>query len=240
MIFKILFINLLTLIRVIGTIILIPLYTNYGAKIVGITSLICYATDSIDGIFARHFKASTFFGALFDGIADKLFTIVNFIILYMITPYAIIPIVIEILIVLVQLFKFNKRLNIQSNIIGKFKVWVLAFCVVLTFLVSDINSISFINESIKTWVLSINTDLLYLCLLLPAIIMEFLTLLSYIYEIYYYKEKREVEIKKEIVKGENKKKKSFIRHLKDFWFNPEFYLEHKDDNNLRDLRKDTK
>ena len=87
-------VNFLTLIRLIGTIILIPLYNMFGGKVVGITSFFCYLTDSIDGILARRWKVSTFFGAIFDGVADKLFTITNFIILYLITPYALIPIII--------------------------------------------------------------------------------------------------------------------------------------------------
>ena len=89
---KLIIINMLTLIRVIGTIILIPIYQNFGGMYVGVLAFICYLTDSIDGILARKWKASTFFGALFDGVADKLFTLVNFIVLYLITPYALIPI----------------------------------------------------------------------------------------------------------------------------------------------------
>ena len=101
MVLKLIIINLLTLIRVIGTIILVPIYQTYGGYYVSILALICYLTDSIDGILARKLNACTFFGSLFDGTADKLFTIMNFIVLYLITPYAIIPIVIEFLIVLV-------------------------------------------------------------------------------------------------------------------------------------------
>ena len=80
MLAKLLIVNLLTLIRVIGTGVLIPIYKLKGGLIAGIFSLVCYLTDSVDGILARHWKVSTFFGALFDGIADKLFTIVNFIV----------------------------------------------------------------------------------------------------------------------------------------------------------------
>ena len=115
---KLIIINMLTLIRVIGTIVLIPIYQNYGGMYVGILALICYLTDSIDGILARKWGASTFFGALFDGVADKLFTIVNFIVLYLITPYALIPILFEIAIIVIQFLKFALKLNVKSNIIG--------------------------------------------------------------------------------------------------------------------------
>lgn len=230
-------VNFLTLIRVIGTIILIPLYNNFGGKVVGITSFFCYLTDSIDGILARHWKVSTFFGAIFDGFADKLFTIINFIILYLITPYALIPIIIEVFIVIVQAFKFNRNLNVQSNIIGKSKVWVLAATVVLTFLISDINNINFLSLNFKEMIMSIPNNALYLYLLGPAIIMEILTLLSYIFEFCFPKN---IEIltnkspKITVPKLSFKERKEYIKKV---WLDPEFYEKHKNDTNLRDLSK---
>jgi len=234
---KLIIVNFLTLIRIIGCIILIPLYNVFGGKIVGITSLLCYLTDSIDGILARSWKVSTFFGAIFDGVADKLFTIVNFIILYLITPYALIPIIIEILIVLVQMFKFSRNLNIQSNIIGKSKVWILAFSVVLTFFVSDINSLNFISLELKEWVLSIPSSTLYLWLLAPTIVMELLTLFSYMFEICFPKNIEIITTKKEKIKNPKLSYNERKDYLKNVVFSPEFYEQHKNDTNLRDLRK---
>lgn len=234
---KLIIVNFLTLIRIIGCIILIPLYNIYGGKVVGITSLICYLTDSIDGILARGWKVSTFFGAIFDGIADKLFTIVNFIILYLITPYALIPIIVEILIVLVQSFKFSRNLNIQSNIIGKSKVWILAMSVVLTFFVSDINNLTFVSLTIKEWILSVPSSTLYLWLLIPTIIMELLTLFSYMFEICFPKNIEIITTKKEKVKNPKLSYKERKEYFKNVVFSPEFYEKHKNDTNLRDLRK---
>lgn len=234
---KLIIVNLLTLIRIIGTIVLIPLYNSLGGKIVGIVSFFCYLTDSIDGILARKWHVSTFFGAVFDGISDKLFTIINFIILYLITPYALIPIIIEILIVLVQAFKFSRNLNVQSNIIGKSKVWILAITVVLTFLSSDIESISLLSLEVKNYILDISNKTLYLYLLMPAIIMEVLTLFSYIFEICFPKN-IEILVQKnkkiEIPKLNMEERKEYIKNV---WLNPEFYEKHKDDTNLRDLSK---
>lgn len=234
---KLIVVNLLTLIRIIGTIILIPLYKIFNGKIVGIISFFCYFTDSIDGILARKWHVSTFFGAIFDGFSDKLFTIINFIILYLITPYALIPIIIEILIVLVQTFKYNHNLNVQSNIIGKSKVWILAITVVLTFFCSDIESISIISIEFKNYILNIPNKTLYLYLLMPAIIMEILTLFSYIFEICFPKN-IEILVEKnkkiEMPKLNLEERKEYIKNV---WLNPEFYEKHKDDTNLKDLRK---
>jgi len=234
---KIGIVNFLTLLRLIGTIILIPLYKTFGGKVAGMISFFCYFTDSIDGILARKWKVSTFFGALFDGFADKLFTIINFILLYLITPYALVPIVIEILIVVVQMIKFSCNLNIQSNIVGKAKVWFLALSVVLTFLVSDISNIRYLSLNFRNWILSIPSNILYLYLLLPAIIMETLTLFSYMIEICYPKN---IEIITTKPKKSEKSKLTFEErkeYIKNVWLCPEFYEKHKDDTNLRDLKK---
>ena len=237
MFFKLLFINLLTFLRIIGTIIIIPIYKAYGGIAAGIISLICYATDSIDGILARKLHASTFFGALFDGLADKMLTIANFILLYLITPYAIIPIIFELLVIIVQYYKFLKNLNIKSNIIGKSKLWILAISVVIMFFISDIDKISFISNSFKESILSANQSNLYFYLLLPTIIIEALTLISYVLEIFFpqnikilYEKTKEVEIP--IVEGKNK-----WDNIKNIWFNPEYYQKHKNDSNLRKLTK---
>lgn len=230
-------VNFLTLIRLIGTVILIPLYYSFGGKIVGIVSLVCYLTDSIDGFLARKWRVSTFFGALFDGFADKLFTLINFILLYMITPYALIPIIIEILIVVIQLFKFNHHLNIKSNIIGKFKVWVLAISIVLAFLASDISRINFLSVDFRMWILSIPNNVIYLYLLGPAIIMEMLTLLSYMFEILFPKNIEIITTKHSKVENFRLPFKERKEYIKNVWLSPEFYEKHKDDTNLRDLRK---
>ena len=232
---KLLLINGLTLIRIIGMFILIPIYNKFGGVTCGVVALICYLTDSIDGFLARHYNASTFFGALFDGMADKLFTIITFIVLLMITPYAIIPIIFEFLIVVVQIIKFSKNYNVKSNIIGKTKVWILAFSGVLTFLASDVQNIMFISNNFKYNIMAISNHS-FIVFLIPAIIIEFLTLLSYILEMYnpkhlkiLTKEKKKLEIPKlNGTKWEN---------FKTLWLNPNFYDEHKNDTNLKDLIK---
>ena len=238
MVLKLIIVNVLTLIRIIGTIILIPIYKNYGGFAVGILALICYLTDSIDGILARKLKASTFFGALFDGTADKLFTIMSFIILYLITPYAIIPILFEIAIVFVQIIKYKNNLNVKSNIVGKLKTWILAICVILTFLVSDINRITFIPLKFINWLNSLNANNLYFILLMPAIIMEILTLLSYIQEIFKPINKKAFQIDNEMpVKSKSSNK---WYNFKKIWLDPKFYNLHKDETNLKNITKLTK
>ena len=236
---KLLIVNLLTFIRVIGTILLIPIYKHYGSLWVGVISLICYATDSVDGFLARHYKVSTFFGALFDGVADKLITIVNFIILYLITPYAIIPIIFEILTTIIQLIKFNKNCNIKSNFIGKLKVWVMAITLVTAFFVSGIKDITFISDTFKDKILNTPSNILYLIILLPAIIISIVSFMSYVIEIFKPNKKvMAVVHQKEEVPIMSKNKG--LTYFKNIWLNPDFYYAHQFESNLKDLRKLTK
>lgn len=236
MAFKIILINLLTLIRIIGTIILIPVYRKMGGFVVGLVSLICYLTDSVDGILARKFHASTFFGALFDGVADKLFTIINFVVLFLITPYALIPIIFEILIIIVQFIKYKKNMNVQSNIIGKAKVWVLAICVVATFMASDIANISFLSLNFRNSILAIEDSKLYFWLLFPATVMEIITFISYILESFLPNKEilttKELNREKEELKSQN-----MWENFKYIWLNPEYYEKHKNDAYLRKIVK---
>ncbi len=236
MAFKIILINLLTLIRIIGTIILIPVYRKMGGFVVGLVSLICYLTDSVDGILARKFHASTFFGALFDGVADKLFTIINFVVLFLITPYALIPIIFEILIIIVQFIKYKKNMNVQSNIIGKAKVWVLAICVVATFMASDIANISFLSMNFRNSILALEDSKLYFWLLFPATVMEIITFISYILESFLPNKEilttKELNREKEELKSQN-----MWENFKYIWLNPEYYEKHKNDAYLRKIVK---
>ena len=234
---KLILINILTFIRIIGTIILIPIYNSFGAFSVSILSMICYLTDSIDGLLARKWRVSTFFGALFDGVADKLFTIINFIVLYLITPYALIPILLEISIVCVLFIKFVLKLNIQSNIIGKVKVWILAMSVVVALFISGINDITFIPIVFKSLFINIPEKTLYLYILLPAIIMEVLTLISYILEIFKPKKIKILNKSKKALKINMLDGKNRWENFKNLWLNPSFYSEHKNDTNLIDLWK---
>lgn len=234
---KMIFINVLTLIRIIGTFILIPVYDSFGAFTASVLSMICYLTDSVDGLLARKWNVSTFFGALFDGVADKLFTIINFIVLYLITHYAIIPILLELSIVFVLFIKFVLKQNIQSNIIGKCKVWILAMCVVLALFISGISDINFIPLIIKEYFLNIPSNNLYFYILLPAIIMEALTLLSYILEIFKPKKIKILNKTKKELKINKLEGKNRWENFKNIWLNPDFYNEHKNDANLIDLWK---
>ena len=91
---KLIFVNMLTGLRFIGSILLIPIYLNFGMLGMLISTIIFYSTDAIDGFAAKKLQVSTFFGALFDGMSDKLFDIIVLVILSFNNKIAIIPFII--------------------------------------------------------------------------------------------------------------------------------------------------
>ena len=75
--FMLIFVNLLTTIRIIGVFMIVPIFFKYGGIYAALVSIACYLTDSIDGFLARNLNASTFFGSLFDALSDKAFLVIN-------------------------------------------------------------------------------------------------------------------------------------------------------------------
>jgi phosphatidylglycerophosphate synthase len=161
---KLIIVNAITGIRAIGSIFLILIYNIWGLLGLGISIGIFYITDALDGYLARKLEVSTFFGAIFDGMSDKLFDIITLILLSINNHFLLIPLIIEILILLVgynTAFKGNK---IKSLKIGKIKTFIMACSFVL---------ITFLS-------LYDQTNVIINIIIVIAIIFDLLTLLSYI------------------------------------------------------------
>lgn len=223
--------NFFTLLRVIGIFALIPVYRFLGGYETFLLSAFCFFTDCIDGFLARRLESSTFFGSLFDALSDKVFLIINMLLLMSITNEAIIPIVLELSIALVQGYKYQKNMNIKANNVGKIKMWIAGISISLAYLLVDkvfLNNIglSFIND--------ISQNILFLILLLPLIISEILTLGSYIKE---YIDEMKKNTVKELEKKENNDKKILEElknvSFKDLLFNHKYYEKYKDYGNLK-------
>ena len=160
--FMLIFVNLLTMVRIIGVFMMIPVYFNYGGLYAAILSVCCYLTDCIDGFLARKFHVATFFGSMFDGVADKLFSCSNLIILFKVTKYSIASIIFELAVVLIQFIKFQKNINVKTSKIGKIKTIVMSITVILIYLVTDINSLTFLSNDFINYINKINSNILYL------------------------------------------------------------------------------
>lgn len=198
-------VNLITLSRIIGSIFLFPIFFSYGKLIVGIILSFLFLTDSIDGYLARKYDVSTFLGSILDGICDKVIIIVSCFILCFVNNLFYISIIIELLIVLVNLYALMQNGNIKSSQIGKAKMWVLTVCVIIGFFVPARNSFT-----IKLLVAA------------PAIISELITLVDYIIKA--AKLKPSIKLKKPSYKKFSEIKKMLV--------DPEFYKNNKDKKGL--------
>ena len=238
-------INAITSIRMIGIFLLIPIYLTYGGVALGLTNIACFLTDFADGKLARKFHLSTFFGSLYDGFADKAFLIVNMIILLGVSPYAIIPIILELGIAGLQGYKYKHNYNVQSNIIGKAKMWVAGISVVLSNLLIDAEKLTFLGNNIISKLTSISNKNIVLGTLIPFIVADVATFISYFKEMKdedklreekkqkkeeLHKEREEIELEKEKIIA----KKEELISIKEALFNPNFYDEHKDDRELKE------
>lgn len=130
-------VNMITALRGIGGILLIPIFTVYGSIPAAAWFLSFMATDWIDGYLARKYEVSTFFGALLDGMFDKLFGFISFFLLASICPSYIIPALFEAGILSYGLYSATKGNNIKSTLVGKAKMWFLASSVLLGLLNTD-------------------------------------------------------------------------------------------------------
>ena len=130
-------VNLITMVRVIGAFLLIPIYFAFGSFWLGIAVLLFISTDSIDGFLARSLHASTFFGAAFDALSDKLFNIIVLSIVSFIEPIMFYVLLCEIGILLVSFHSTFKGNKAKTAILGKIKMVVLSLSIIAILLLND-------------------------------------------------------------------------------------------------------
>lgn len=128
------FVNLITTIRFIYTIILPVLQMKISNTAFIINLVILFLTDTIDGFLARKFNVQTFYGSLMDTIADKTLSIVLLIILANHINLLYVVLLCEILIALLNSVEMVRRKRTKSLIVGKVKMWFLAVTIVSGYL----------------------------------------------------------------------------------------------------------
>ena len=236
-----LIVNALTMVRIIGVFCLVPIYHSHGGVAAAVLSILCYFTDFIDGMLARKCKVVSFFGSMFDGVADKAFTVANLLVLLTITKFALIPILFEIAIVVIQTIKFRKEINVQGSMTGKIKTWIIALTVISLYLVTDIKNISFLSNDFIILISSVNQNLLIGVLSIPIIIFEVLTIISYLLFLKSYNpiEKMDMpNVEMFLIKPKSYKDK--VKNYLTVWLNYDFYLKYKDSCGLNNILKQVK
>lgn len=142
-------VNMITTLRGIGGILLVPIFSIYGSIPAAIWFISFMATDWIDGYLARKYEVSSFFGALLDGMFDKLFGIISFLLLASISPSYMIPLLFEAGILGYGLYSASKGNNVKSTIIGKTKMWFLAVSVLLGLLNTNYKTLECLLQTIN-------------------------------------------------------------------------------------------
>ena len=142
-------VNMITALRGIGGILLVPIFSIYGSIPAAVWFISFMATDWIDGYLARKYEVSSFFGALLDGMFDKLFGIRSFLLLASISPSYMIPLLFEAGILGYGLYSASKGNNVKSTIIGKAKMWFLAVSVLLGLLNTDLLTLENLLQTIN-------------------------------------------------------------------------------------------
>lgn len=245
-------VNSVTAARFFGSFGVIPVFQTLGGTAAALFSIVFLLTDWIDGFLAKKLKASTFFGALFDGTSDKIYGIMCFLLLMTINPIVFsIPLLLELGIVIAQNKKLKNGLNVQSNMTGKVKTWFLSASIVGSFLAVDLLNmpplLDYIKYSSLDKMQAIKDFFILLGIQMPAIVMQILTLASYNKEIKTgLEEKEQTEVKEDepiltpvnprleeiqIEKETLENKKTLLEQAKimtDALFDPAYYAENKD------------
>ena len=235
--FNFLITNFVTLLRVIGIFALIPVFKIYGGFATFMLSASCFLTDCIDGLMARELKSSTFFGSLFDALSDKAFLVVNMILLMSISPLAIVPVFFELGIAYVQSVKYNKGMNIKSNMFGKVKMWIAGIIISMSYLLVDKEFLNYLGSNLAINMNDLNEIKLFSVLFMPLVLSEILTLGSYVKE--YFDENKKMT--PEFIKTKEEEEKKVEEEIsnvsfKEIMFEHEYYEKYKDYGNLKLVR----
>ena len=125
------FVNILTIIRLIATFVLPIIWKSFFPLWILIFVICILLTDFLDGFLARKFKVSTLFGSILDCFADKLFGIA--IILVIATYYKSFYLVLmmELIIAGINIFAAFKGAYTKSSLLGRAKMWVLGLAIII-------------------------------------------------------------------------------------------------------------
>ncbi len=213
---NIILVNLVTTVRVAGIFLLIPVYNIYGAFWTAVLAAVCFFTDYLDGYLARKLNAGTFFGSLYDSVADKGFSIVGFILIFKISVLAVIPLILEILIFTLSFIRVRFNQSIKTKQIGRIKTVVLALTIVIFLLLTLTYDLSNIYLSIAIF--------------LPLIVYQIATFTTYLTDF----------IKQPKITGERKSAfKKALKSMQNKWFSPEYFKKYNNKSYLDLFKKDS-
>lgn len=223
-------VNMVTLTRLVGALLLPLIYVKYGPSICAIWTVILFATDAVDGFLARTLKISTFFGSAIDGISDKLLNAISFIILGLQYNIMIPPLILEIAIFFTVYSTYRFGGNIQSSKIGKIKTIILDVCVILSFVLMSLPALKMNNFFVNHLMHNTGSYIVLLgCIITISCII---TLIDY------NKKNKLTRNNKKLthIKYQHRIKKTNKEIINDL-FNTEYYIKHKNEPIMKQFYK---
>lgn len=252
-------VNLITFIRSLGTIAIVPIYTMCGTFTTALAAIGFFATDFIDGMLARKLHVQSFFGSLLDGLSDKAFGIVCLLLLSTLNPIFLAIIAAEIGILAINYQSIKRGNNAQSSIAGKAKTVLLAASIVGSFFAYSAPTIkeilNYVNITSLNTLLEQNPDIISTILASTTLGASLFVAGDYVKKAKNQdKVKEEIVLEEELISEENSevktkitldeiqkrktelmRQKEEVQELKSMeeithdLFDTDFYLEHKDD-----------
>ncbi len=221
--FKIILVNSITLLRLIGFFMLPFIYFHYDAGVCSIVTLCLFLTDFIDGFLARKLHASTLIGAFLDALCDKLLNIMSIVLIGITYDSMLFPLIVEISILYTSYATYRYGGNVKTIPIGKVKTFVLNVCVIVCFIFMAINKLNTSNKIILYLIHHTEGFINFFSSVTSVFCL--ITLLFYIKK---YRETREDKNAIKIMK--TKKKFKSKEELKKIAFDTKYYLKHKDES----------
>lgn len=148
------FVNSITMTRVIGTLLLPFMSLNMSSLAVVLYIIALLLTDSLDGFLARKLNACTIFGALLDAAADKLLGIATLCVIAYTYPIMLLPVLVETVITLINVKGVSKGSSMESSTLGKIKTWVLGVIIVVGFCTVFANEIMVLIQDLNNNILN--------------------------------------------------------------------------------------
>lgn len=166
-------VNMITGIRSLGTIAVIPIFLNCGSFITALAASGFLVTDCIDGFLARKLKVQSFFGSLLDALSDKTFGIICLLLLSTLNPIFLAVMGIELGIFAINYTSAQKDHNVKTSKVGRAKTLLLAGTIVGSFFCYGAPTLkellNYINVSTFNTLLETNPDILTTILAIPTI-----------------------------------------------------------------------
>lgn len=137
--------NIITLTRLISTILGIVYFINDNLTVSIILYIYGAISDIFDGYFARKFSAYSKFGQYLDAISDKLYFLSLIIILLVNKKYLIIlPTIMELIISIINYLMLKKNKKVFTERVGKFKTTLLIITLIAALLSIEIKIFNYL------------------------------------------------------------------------------------------------